>query len=221
MAKHSIIASLLAVIVLIIAGAYLYTRPAAPAVSGTGTSTPITTTQNGVTTAGGSATVTESPQAPQAPNYKTPLVFGADVSADVRALFTNQFNQTVAAIEKDATSFGAWINLGILRKDTGDYQGAKADWSYMAALYSKSTLPTDNLGDLYMNFIKDYPKAESNFKLSLANDPHDINAYQQLVSLYTAYGYKGTSTALTLLTQGLKDNPNNQTLLQLQAQFSK
>ena len=91
---------------------------------------------------------------------------------------------------------------------------------YVSKLYPTSSVPFDNLGSLYLDFIKEYRKAEENFKQAIENDAHDITAYQQLFSLYTLYGYKSdTSAAAELVAQGLKDNPNNQTLLQYQVQL--
>ena len=218
--RNYIIAGVLALIAVIAIALYIHAHPLNSSSSGqAATSTPITTTTNGVTVSGGNATVTEQSPALVAPDYKKPLTFQADVSADVRAVFQHQFDLTIQALDKDKSSFAAWVNLSTLRKGTGDYKGSETILIYVSKLYPKSTVPTDNLGSLYLDFIKDYPKAESNFKASIGNDPHDINAYEQLTSLYTTYGYKDKATARALLQQGLAANPGNQTLLDLQTQL--
>lgn len=219
---HYLVAGALAVIAIIAIAAYMYTSraPNNAGAAPDASSTPITTTVNGVTVSGGTATVTETPaQTMQAPDFRTPLVFKDTVSADVRTALTKQFDATVKILAGDKTNFAAWINLGTLRKMTDDYAGAAADWKYAAYLYPKSTVASDNLGGLYLDYLKDYPKAEAYFKLSIANDPQDINAYQQLVSLYTTYGYKDVATALALVKRGLAANPNNPTLLQIQSEL--
>jgi tetratricopeptide (TPR) repeat protein len=224
---YNLIAGVLGVVAIIAIGMYMYTHRSTPA-DQTATSTPIAitgTTANLIelttSSTSGSYTVSEVPTSPkpQAPNFRIALTFGDAVSADVRTALTAQFDATVKVLAGDKTNFNGWINLGTLRKMVNDYTGAKTDWAYAATLYPKSTIPFDNLGELYLDYLKDYPKAEANFKQSISNDPHDINAYQQLVSLYTVYGYKDTATALTLIQQGLAANPDNQTLLQLQAQL--
>lgn len=218
--RNGIVVAAFVLIAILAIAYFIYTRPgkSLPA-SQEATTTPITTTTDGVTVSGGTATVTELPSAPVPPDYKKPLIFQTDVSADVRAAFQYQFDQTVKALDKDKLNFAAWVNLAILRKGTKDYKGTETILIYLSKLYPKSTVTFDNLGSLYLDFLKDYPKAELNYKTSIANDSHDINAYQQLVSLYTIYGYKDKATARTLLQQGIAANPGNQTLIQLQTQL--
>lgn len=221
--KHNIIAAILTVLAILSIGAYFLARPSAPGTATTGTSTPITTTVSGVTITGGGATVTETPANAKVPDFRTPLTFSGSTSAEVRTALTKQFDATVKILEGDKLNFSAWINLGTLRKVTGDYTGAETVWKYAAGLYPKSTVPSDNLGSLYLDFLKNYPKAETYYKLSIGNDSHDINAYQQLISLYTVYGYPsaqaGKDKALALVEPGLKANPDNQTLLDLRTQL--
>ncbi len=187
--------------------------------------TTIAITENGVTVRGGDVTVTEEKPAsprPKAPDYKAPLTFASSVSEDVRGALERQRIATIAQLDKDPVSFNAWINLGNIRHTAGDYKGAEAAWTYAGVLYPKSSVPFDNLGWLYLDFIKDYPKAETNFLRAIANDAHDINAYEQLFSLYTMYGYvPRANAAADLVERGLKANPGNQTLLQMQEQLRK
>jgi tetratricopeptide (TPR) repeat protein len=172
-------------------------------------------------TTSGKVAVKESGESVTPVDFRLPLLFKTALEANVQQALSKQYDATVAVLASKPTDFQAWINLGLLRKLSGDYEGAVRDWSYVAKLYPKSTVPFDNLGWLYLDFIKDYPKAEANFKQAIANDKHDITAYQQLFSLYTIYGYKkGTSAAADLIRDGLKANPNNEILLQLQAQLS-
>ena len=223
---HNIVAAALAIVAVVAIAGYffIYRTPSTPASGPSASSTPVTTTVDGVTISGGTATVTEVPtNTVKAPDFRIPLTFNSSVATEVRAALTKQFEATVKILEGNKLSFDAWINLGTLRKVTGDYTGAETAWKYAANLYPKSTVPSDNLGSLYLDFLKNYPKAETSYKLSIANDPQDINAYQQLISLYTVYGYPSAQTgkdkALALIEQGLKANPNNQTLLDLRMQL--
>ena len=144
-------------------------------------------------------------------------MFDENVAKEIQVLLEKKFDDLQVIFASDTTNFSAWIESGILRKAAGDYMGAAEDWGYVAKLYPKSTIPFDNLGDLYLNFLKDYPKAEANFKTSIAFNPNNIHAYQQLFALYTLYGYKtDTSAATNLVSEGLKKNPGNETLLQME-----
>jgi len=167
----------------------------------------------------GNATITEE-EVVQAPDFTRPLSFGAGMDTDIRTLLQRKFDDLQAVLKENPLSFNAWVEIGTLRKTTGDYAGAAEDWHYIAKVYPNSTVPFDNLGDLYMNFIKNYPQAEENFKASIAFSPGNIHAYQQLFSLYTIYGYKAdTSAAADLIAKGLAANPGNETLLQLKQQL--
>ena len=76
-----------------------------------------------------------------------------------------------------------------------------------------------DLGDLYMNFDVNYPKAEANYKAAIAIKPTVIDYYRDLYTLYTSFYKTGTSAAADIVALGLKNNPNNPDLLQLQAQL--
>ena len=217
--RHNLIAIGIALIAAIAIAAYVLINRV-DVFPGTPTSTS-TSTQNvdGLIVEGEGAIVTEGPPQLAAPSYERPLTFGDDLSAEVQAALTNQYERTVAILRENPQSFEAWNNLAILRKMTRDYEGAEIVWQYLARLYTESTIPFTNLGVLYMDFLTDYAKAEASFRQSIRNDTHDINAYRQLVSLYTTYGYKSTSTALILIEEGLDENPGNETLLSLRTEL--
>ena len=154
------------------------------------------------------------------PDFTRPLAFADTVDAEVRTFLQGKFDGLQETLKGNSTDFNAWVALGTLRKTAGDYAGAAEDWDYIARLYPNSTIPFDNLGDLYMNFIKNYPQAEANFKASLVFNPGNIHAYQQLFALYTTYGYKtDTTAAADLVAAGLAKNPGNATLLQMQQEL--
>ena len=75
-----------------------------------------------------------------------------------------------------------------------------------------------DLADLYTNFITNYPLAETYYKKAVSADPHQIDNYRNLYTLYH-YSYKvGTGADLAIVEEGLKNNPGNPDLLNLEAQ---
>lgn len=74
-------------------------------------------------------------------------------------------------------------------KNAGDYDGAIAALTQATSVYPNDVIAYNNLGDLYMNFKKDYPKAELNYKKVIANDATQLNAYRTLLQLYTIPDY--------------------------------
>ncbi len=211
-------------LLLVAAGAYVVVSGGLTTGTGnleTESTTNIVASGDGVEVGGsghGTIAVAENQNNAVIPDYKEPLSIADSLSAEVRNALSAQFEVTVAALAKDETDFAAWNNLAILRKTAGDYAGAEEIWIYVSKVFPSSAVPFNNLGVLYMDFLKDYAKAEVNFKRAVTNNSGDVNAYQQLVSLYTVYGYKDKAAALELIEQGLRDNPSSQSLLQLKTQ---
>lgn len=152
-----------AVILLAAAGIYSYVIRA----PGTSSSTATTTSQtlsDGTVVSGlpEGATVTEETSAPQpiAPNYRAPVVYGADVTADVKAVIESRVAADIALLSKNSQNFSAWMDLGVLHKIGGDYRGAEAIWLYATKQWPTSYVAFHNLGDLYQNFLKDSVKAK-------------------------------------------------------------
>ena len=108
------------------------------------------------------ATVTEETSAPQpvAPNYRAPVAYGADVTAEVKAAIEPRLAADIALLDKNSSNFNAWMDLAILRKIGGDYRGAEAIWLYATKQWPTSYIAFHNLGDLYQNFLKDSAKAK-------------------------------------------------------------
>ncbi len=220
-AIRNLLLTLIALAVII--GGYFYYRHTHPA-SGEPSITASTTSQtlpDGTVITGlpAGATITEvDPDQDtniQVPDYTKPIVFSANLDANTKAAIEAQFEQVTSAIAKTPADFDSWIRLGTLRKIAGDYQGAAEDWQYMADVYGGSTVPHMNLADLYENFLKDYPKAEVQFKEAIKIKPDYVEAYVDLYTMYKNLYKTDTSAAADILEEGLKNNPNNAELLQL------
>lgn len=190
-------------------------------------STSTTTTislSNGVSvTVGGGGVIKQLPKEPskKVPSLDRPITFSSSLSAEAQAIMRSKIEEVVAALRKDQTRIDLWLGLGTDRKIVGDYIGAVEAWDYVVAIGSGETRATayGNLGDLYMNFMKDYGKAEAHYKRAIEFKPTDIDYYRSLYTLYH-YLYKvGTGADAAIITQGLKNNPGNPDLLQLQTQL--
>jgi tetratricopeptide (TPR) repeat protein len=185
-----IVAGVAAAIVIIGAIAWsLYPAPvAAPAAEGSASSTPIstaTTTKDGVT-ANGNFTVTKDDTItlPTPPDFRAPVAFAADVAPDVRAAITTRAQALEAKLAKDSFDLGAWIDLGAMRKMAGDYRGAETAWLFVTKTAPRNTIAFSNLADLYMNFLKQYPQAETMYQKVIALDSTQIEPYVSLATLY-------------------------------------
>ena len=153
------------------------------------------------------------------PDFTKPMPYSASISPEVKAAIESQYTDLQVAITKNKEDFNAWIQLGVLHKIAGDYPGAADMWTYTSKEWPGADVSFNNLGDLYQNFLKNYPKAEANYKTALSMHPKNIAYYKSLFTLYH-YQYKtNTSAASDIVAQGLKVNPNNPDLLLLQTQL--
>jgi tetratricopeptide (TPR) repeat protein len=161
------------------------------------------------------ATVTEVDEPVlKEPDYTKPLVISQPLDANVQAALKAQFESVKSTLAKDNKNFDAWIRLGTLRKIAGDYQGAAEVWEYTLQLYPNNVVSYNNLADLYMNFIKNYPKAEADFKAAIALSPKTVDFYRSLFYLYRDI-YKDPAKAEAIREQGLKNVPDSAELQSL------
>ncbi len=175
----------------------------------------------GVPTGQPSTTATSSTQEIKTPDYTQPISFSGNLSADIRSQLTAQLQQFQQQIKTNPLDLKAWLNLGTTYKIGGDYQHAIVAWNFITDTTPSVVAPYANLGDLYMNYVKDYPKAEVNFKKVIELNPKAIDAYRHLYTLY-AFLYKtNTSAARDILELGLKNNPGDSSLKGLLEEYNK
>ena len=156
-----------------------------------------------------------------APSPNRPLTFSTDLPPEAKKIITDNVARLVTILKGDSSSFNAWLDLGSYRKQIGDYEGAREAWEYAALLAPESYVPWNNLGDLYAHYLKDYLKAEQNFKKAVVLKPDYIGGYRALYELYY-YSYKEKANlAPQILKDGLAKNPPNTDLMVLLAQYHK
>ncbi len=215
----------LAVAVLVVGGIFFINKKGG-GVGTVSTSTPATSTNvtsdlgNGVTVTGpGKVELVDTSVPP--PSLTGAIVISSSVAPDVKAVLEAKEQALIAELKKEPTRVDLWLSLGVYRKMGGDYTGAIAAWSYVAKAGPASInhVAYGNLGDLYMNFQVDYPKAEANYKAAIAIKPTFIDYYRSLFTLYTSFYKVGQGQANAIVAAGLKANPGNADLLALQAQL--
>lgn len=102
-----------------------------------------------------------------------------------------------------------WVQIGAIKKVIGDYEGARDAWEYAGIARPGNAVSFANLGELYSRYLKDYPRAERNFRAALKNDPKDFQSYLSLSELYH-YSYREKEDlADDVLLEGSAANPGN------------
>lgn len=207
-------------VIILIGAAFYFTQPhAALAPAGdTASTTPSETASSSVSGSGNTGGVAKVSVAQPSMG---PLQFDPSLNLDssAQAQLSTQLQAIKTEIGKNPLELRAWINLGSVYKLGGDYKDAETAWEYVLSVTPKDVTANYNLGDLYQNYLKDYPNAEQSYLTVIERKPDDIETY---VNLYTMYRYqwpKSDAKAAAILAQGLKANPGNQRLLNLQQEL--
>lgn len=108
--------------------------------------------------------------------------------------------------------FNGWIQLGLLKKTIGDFEGARDAWEYASLISPKNSVAFANLGELYWRYLRVYPQAEINFKASIKNKPDDPGTYVSLSELYFYSLKEKSDLADDILLQGIAANPQSMDL---------
>jgi Tfp pilus assembly protein PilF len=212
-------------IVILIVFALLQKPAAAPATDTTasstsGTSATGTTTRNGVTGTG-DFSVTGDTIDLNIPDFRAPINFSSSIQADVKAALESTATKLEAKLTADSLDLESWVNLGVVRKMGGDYAGAEKAWLFVTQAAPNNPLAYANLGDLYQNFIKNYPKAEKNYLTEIKLSPKDEGAYLNLYTMYANQYKQGTSAAEDILKKGIAALPDSVALHVQLARFYK
>lgn len=163
--------------------------------------------------------ISSTPTLPTPPSLDRTVPETPNMDSAVRAAIILKLSEIVATLKSDSFSFDAWLTLGTLRQALGDYVGAAEAWVYATKLSPRIGVAYANLGNLYANYTKDYPKAEASYLKGIQNDPRAVNTYRNLFELYL-YSYKtDTGAAEDLLKTGIAKLPNALDLKVLLARY--
>lgn len=122
-------------------------------------------------------------------------------------------------LKKNPDDFSAWVSLGVYRKVLGDYNGAEEVLTYVTRRWPTDFVAYNNLGNLYSEELRDFPKAEANFLKAADLRSSFVQSYVNLYELYR-YSYKEKETqAPQALLRGLERNPTDFNLMLTLARY--
>lgn len=87
-------------------------------------------------------------------------------------------------LRQDSSNFENWIELGLTFSAVGDHKAAIPAYTYAAALRPKSSLPHANVAYVYGWHLKEFAKAEAEYKKALEINPGEWYINQQLFDFY-------------------------------------
>ncbi len=145
-----------------------------------------------------------------APSLVKAVFYSKDLSPDAKAILVTMIADLRAQLSKNYDLYNVWLDLAIRYKQSGDLAQAQAVWEYLAFLHPDDAVSRHDLGDLYANYLKNYPKAEMYYQQAIAINPKSSLDYLALADLYR-YSYKqNTSAAADILKQGIAKVPEPQ-----------
>ena len=146
-----------------------------------------------------------------------PISVRAQLADLVKNQAIDKIKQVSELIKADYDLDSQWLELAAYRKLIGDYDGAIEAWDFLSLIRPQNYISYNNLGDLYAFTLKDYDRGEQNFLKSISNNPENVNAYMQLVTIYEATIQPNKIEPLLL--SGIKSNSANPTLNILLARY--
>lgn len=145
----------------------------------------------------------------QMPDLDKEIVVKVNLSEEQKNRAISEIKIITAVLKTDYDRLEDWLNLGLWRKTIGDYEGAAQAWKFTAIIRPNNPVAFHNLGDLYSQFLPDFPEAEKYYLAAIEKDTaHGAFFYSKLYEFYLYY-YKKPDLAEKTLLDGLKNNPTN------------
>lgn len=149
-----------------------------------------------------------------------PVRGGVGMPEAVRKDLERQIAEATAVLKLDYNNLQPWIIIGLARKNLDDYVGAAAAWEFASVIRPQNSLSFANLGFLYGSYLKDYVRAEKNYLRAIANDVHNVSAYNNLADLYW-YSIPEKRVGIPkLLVGGLNENTDRDRRVPLLARLA-
>lgn len=149
--------------------------------------------------------VEQSAEISEMPDLNRPINITVDVSEEVREIYRQKIEELTLALKENPGLLNAWLDLGIYRQNSGDYEGAKECWEYAGNISPENSTSFQNLGNLYAYYLKDNKKSEENYLKALENGPKQIYIYRNVYEFYR-YVMKDEAMAKQILEKGIELN---------------
>ncbi len=136
----------------------------------------------------------------QMPNLDREIIIKENLSEESKNRAISEIKIITATLKADYDKLAEWLTLGIWRKTIGDYEGAVEAWKFATILRPKDPVAFHNLGDLYSQYLPDFPKAEKYYLSAIEKDTgHNPFFFIKLYEFYRYYYKKLDLADKTLL----------------------
>ena len=131
-----------------------------------------------------------------------------------------EMEELISKLKKNPSNAALWLELGLYRKESGDYEGARQAWEFAHELQPENSVIADNLGVLYGYYLKNGLSSEEFFLAAIALEPNSIHLRLRLFELYRDV-LKDKTKARASIEEALKDNPGDEQLTALLEEISR
>lgn len=131
-------------------------------------------------------------------------------SQDQRDILRQRLADAAGSTDVNPDMLDPWLQAGLIKKMIGDYEGARDTWEYASLIRPANSISFKNLGELYWHYLPDFPKAEKNFQIAIANEAELFDAYISLSDLYRYSYTEKSDLADDVLLDGLSKNPKQE-----------
>lgn len=147
------------------------------------------------------------------PDLSKSVIIKTILPEDIKTQTISEIKDLSESLTKDYDNLENWIQLGLLKKLIGDYDGARDAWEFASKIRLMDYISRHNLGNLYWQQFKDYENAEKYYLEALEIGKNDISAFIDLSNIYY-YDLKDSGKAKEILNKGLKNNHGNEEIKQ-------
>jgi tetratricopeptide (TPR) repeat protein len=148
------------------------------------------------------------------PDLDSEVTYSSKLSDEVVLLMKDKIATTRSFLKKDSNLIDDWIGLGVLYKMVEDFDKAIEAWDYAGVISPTNSVSFQNLGDLYGYYLKDPVKGEENFLRAISNSPSDVYLYFKTADFYKDVMEDETKRR-QIVEQGIETNPDVQELKDL------
>jgi len=155
-----------------------------------------------------------------APSLDRELVFPETFPADARVVLEQNTKTVKDNLRETPTDYSSWLDLAIQYKTVGDHEGAEEVWVYLTKAAPTLSVAYHNLGNMYHLDLKEFEKAEENYKKAIELAPNEIIHWFGLHELYR-YSYKtDSSLAVKVLEDALDQFKGTNSEVDIYAMFA-
>jgi tetratricopeptide (TPR) repeat protein len=143
------------------------------------------------------------------PDFKK-ITIDASIMGAEREALTADIKEVIKNLEGNTMNPAAWTQLGILRQQAKDYNGAIAAWKFAGEISAENAIPLLNIAGTYGYYLHDNIRAEEYFKKAIATESKNGYVYFKTYEFYA--DIKEFAKARAVLEQGITAIPTDKQL---------